>query len=592
MTNVVLVTRAKLKVSSGASDFCNVGTSTFWFPVAPGTTTLPAPPAATTNANPLPANAVAVPEHFDSSDLCYLFQDLLPVGQAAVYATELDPDYVLPPYEEEIPLVGITLSSLSVTEYPYALTLPSQTVALVTKSAISIPTYYMAGGAGSYALTGQAADKAYLRKVTGGAGAFTLSGLSSGFVRDYVVGTNLGTFSLTGNSSDLIYGRLPLSADAGSFTLDGQDAIVGPVIPITGEVGAFTMTGEDATFARQNRVAIADAGTFTLSGQNAGLIYTTPASGKILTYTGNASTQSITGAGFKPGLMFIARESAASDVYVHDKANGSTKYWRWDQTSALTTNANTVSSFDSNGFSLGNSSLTNGNTLTYVSYLIKEVGSASSNTNGTITTTVSVDDTLGYSIFTYTGNGTNNATIGHGLSAAPELILVKRTDTTAVGRMGGSLVGANNAMDITSTAVRQSESTMYQAFGSTTVQLGTSSDVNASGGTYTAYAFRSTDSIKCGTYSSNGGGVYSINLGWRPAFFLLKGMIGSNNNWLMFYRTASGDGTTNYNVLSNTTDAPSTSAYEITSTGFSVPINGFGNVVGGGNTAMYLAFRQ
>lgn len=120
--NLSLTTRLRTSTRVASSAFCTP-TPSGWFPVAPGTT-LPEPPAPSTNVAPLPPNAAEAPEDWDPTapDLCWLFQDILPVSAAPVYPTELTVDAVLPPYLETVYHDARVRLGLGITTYPYDLT--------------------------------------------------------------------------------------------------------------------------------------------------------------------------------------------------------------------------------------------------------------------------------------------------------------------------------------------------------------------------------------------------------------------------------------------------------------------------------------
>lgn len=210
------------------------GTGTSWVPVAPGVTGFPSAPAVTS-------------------------------GQSTVSS-------VVPPWNETVKLEAVAYTSATVKALDYVLgSVGTESVALVTRAAISIPNYFLALATGSCTFTGQAANFVYTRRVAAGVGAFTLTGLSSGSVRNYGIGTNVGTFTLSGAAAGLVYSRLPLMADAAAFTVTGQDAALFKAIPLVAEVGNYTLTGQAAGSVRNYALAAA-AGSYTLTGQTAGLI--------------------------------------------------------------------------------------------------------------------------------------------------------------------------------------------------------------------------------------------------------------------------------------------------------------------------------
>ena len=146
-------------------------------------------------------------------------------------------------------------------------------------------------------------------------------------------------------------------------------------------------------------------------------------------YTGNSSTQSITGVGFQPDWVWIKdRDDASRWHFAFDAVRGVNQRLVPNETSAEATSV-TLTAFDSDGFSLANQVNVNDNGDNYVSWNWKANGQGSSNTDGSINTTyTSVNTTAGFSISKYTGTGAN-ATVGHGLGAVPKWIIVKRLDS-------------------------------------------------------------------------------------------------------------------------------------------------------------------
>ena len=144
-------------------------------------------------------------------------------------------------------------------------------------------------------------------------------------------------------------------------------------------------------------------------------------------YTGNGSAgHSITGVGFQPDFVWMKGRNQAFDHCWYDAVRGTTKLIRSNLNNAEVTQSG-VTAFGSDGFTLGSSGETNSNNDTYASWNWKANGSGSSNTDGSINTTAtSVNTTSGVSISTYSGTG-SAATIGHGLGAIPQVMIVKNT---------------------------------------------------------------------------------------------------------------------------------------------------------------------
>jgi hypothetical protein len=209
------------------------GTGTFWFPVAPGVTTLPTTPAIV-DGTMTPTTTV------------------LPYNETAVYD-------------------GVLRTRLDVTKFDYSLTLltvvPTFTLQIDTQA---FRVKLLAADSTSFTTTGQAAALVRRYSLISAATNFTLTGFSAGSVRSYVIGTNAGTFTYTGEPAALIVGRTPLNAEAATFVLQGQDAGLGPVQSLPADVGTFVVDGQAANFIRTLRLP-AEAAAYSLTGRAAGL---------------------------------------------------------------------------------------------------------------------------------------------------------------------------------------------------------------------------------------------------------------------------------------------------------------------------------
>jgi hypothetical protein len=264
----------------------------------------------------------------------------------------------------------------------------------------------------------------------------------------------------------------------------------------------------------------------------------------------------------------------------------------------------TITSFDSDGFTLdaGTSSdfYTNDSGATYVAWNWKaNAGSTSSNTDGSITSTVQANTTAGFSIVTYTGTG-SNATVGHGLGVVPDMVIVKNRSSSADwGVQMANTLGFTNALRLNLT----------DAYGgangagwwndiaptSTTVSIGTRSEVNTNGNNYVMYCFNNVEGYsKFGSYTGNGSdnGAF-VYTGFRPAFVLLKA-VDNTFGWNLFDSKRLG-----YNIIRNRV-FPHNSNAESSSTGNGIDIysNGFKlrttNTAtnGSGGTYIYMCFAE
>ena len=280
-------------------------------------------------------------------------------------------------------------------------------------------------------------------------------------------------------------------------------------------------------------------------------------------YTGNGSSSKrtdITYNSLVPDWVWVKQRSSTQDHALHDTVRGSNK-----KLEANTTDDEVSGSgFGTDGLGGASNNGTtelriftadaqyNANSATYVAWGWKAGGSASSNSDGSITSSVSANTTSGFSIVSYTGNATDGATVGHGLSQTAEVVLVKRRDDTAHWQYLHKNLASGKVLLLSSSNGEDPYSGFsgggIDNLASTTFSLedGSSNgnNVNASGGTYIAYCFHSVEGYSkvgnfIGNSSSDGTFVY---LGFRPAWVLIKST-SSGTSWCIFDNKREG-----YNV--------------------------------------------
>ena len=323
-----------------------------------------------------------------------------------------------------------------------------------------------------------------------------------------------------------------------------------------------------------------------------------------VTYNGNSSTQSITGVGFQPDFVWGKARSGTDAVYNHqlfDVIRGATKYLRSNNTTAEGTLTNSLTSFDSDGFSLGNDGHMNLSGNANVAWNWKANGTGSANTDGSINTTAtSVNTTAGFSISKYTGTG-SNATIGHGLGAVPQVVLIKELNGTNNWLMShqplsASLGDYSRFITLNSTgAVSGAGNVVFQnsAFTSSVFNVGTSAGSNGSGQNFIAYCFaEKTGYSKFGSYTGNGNadGTF-VYTGFKPAWIMYKDTSGTSD-WYIMDTTRRTFNVTDVRLEANNSDAEVTGAgdkIDILSNGFKFRHSSASFNISG-NTYIYMAF--
>ncbi len=319
-------------------------------------------------------------------------------------------------------------------------------------------------------------------------------------------------------------------------------------------------------------------------------------------YTGNGSTQSISQSGnlstFQPDWVWIKNRSAADSHVLTDAVRGATKIISSDATSAESTDADTLTAFESDGFALGDDDKVNTSSENYVAWQWKANGSGSSNTDGTInTTSTSVNTTAGFSICTYTGTG-SNATVGHGLGVAPDVILVKERTSGSVTNWEGffSAIGPTKTLSLNKSDAAQTSSTRWQDTSPTSsvFSIGTASAVNVSSGQFVAYCFAEVEGYsKFSSYTGNGSadGPF-VDCGFSPAFVLTKNATNAGDSWPIADNVRSPFNVANATVFANLTTAETTGyQIDLLSNGFKARTTDHA-VNESGATIIYMAFAE
>jgi hypothetical protein len=245
---------------------------------------------------------------------------------------------------------------------------------------------------------------------------------------------------------------------------------------------------------------------------------------KLYTGTGSAG-QTQTGVGFQPDLVWTKSRSNAYPHQWYDIIRGVTKRIQSNDTSAEATQSNGLTSFDSDGFTVGDASGTGVNNATYASWNWLANGAGVANTDGTISSTVSANTTSGFSIVSYTGNATAGATVGHGLGSTPSMIIIKVRSTANNWGVYHKSMGATKAMYLDGTSGETTDGWLNNtAPDSSVFTLSGGNYGNTNGNTHIAYCFAEKQGFsKFGSYTGNGStdGTF-VYTGFKPAWVMIK----------------------------------------------------------------------
>jgi len=314
-------------------------------------------------------------------------------------------------------------------------------------------------------------------------------------------------------------------------------------------------------------------------------------------YTGNGSTQSVTGVNFQPDLVWIKKRSATSDHMWHDIARGVTNAIRSNTTGAENSQSNYLTAFDSDGFTVGSSNDVNTNGSTFASWNWLASNTTVSNTVGDINSTVSVNTTSGFSIVSFTGTG-STATVGHGLGATPKMIIVKNRSVVETWRPYHVALGGGQALALNDVNATDTDAAYWSNTNPTSsvFTVGTTAGTNGSGNSMIAYCFAEKKGFsKFGSYvgNNNADGPF-VYTGFKPAFVIVK-RTNAIEDWFMFDNKRSASGGSNVlgeRLKPNTTDSGYTTAYlDFLSNGFKWRVGGTGQN-GSGDSYIYMCFAE
>ena len=347
-----------------------------------------------------------------------------------------------------------------------------------------------------------------------------------------------------------------------------------PAIDLMTNVGAIFNFGQDSSFDNtetpQTNKDASGLGTFyytvpsgfkALHTKNVTIESSTVYNAKkhfdTLIYTGNASNgHNITGLDFRPDFVWIKERNNASSHYMIDSVRG---LGTGDSFRVLSSNVDAAEytgendhlrSLNHNGFTLDNNSDTtfyvNRNSNTYVAWCWKAGGAAVSNSNGSITSSVSANQDAGFSIVTFTGNGSAGSTIGHGLSKAPDVVITKRRNSAQAWFTHHKDIPNGHYLRLNADNAPGGDTNVYPNNMSTTNTFAVGGDdgVNGNGSTYVSYCWHSVPGYsKFGSYVGTGAqpGTF-LDLGFKPAMIIVKR--NASEDWVIvdFQRTTNDGG--------------------------------------------------
>ena len=260
----------------------------------------------------------------------------------------------------------------------------------------------------------------------------------------------------------------------------------------------------------------------------------------VVLYTGNGGTNAITGLGFQPDFVWAKSRSATQSNRLYNSSITNGMLFS-DNSNSEQTGSDLLTSYGTDGFTYGTSgSNANDNTVTYVAWCWRaNGGTTSTNTSGTITSTVQANQAAGFSIITYTGTGSNGS-IGHGLSAKPNFHIIKSRSGTDGWAVYHGSIGAEKYLRLDTNATPSDTSNVYNDTepSSSVISLGTNDLTNKSTSNYVSYVWHNVEGYsKFGSYKGNANddGPY-IYCGFKPELIFIK-ETGTSDDWVVYDST-------------------------------------------------------
>ena len=319
-------------------------------------------------------------------------------------------------------------------------------------------------------------------------------------------------------------------------------------------------------------------------------------------YEGTGSSQNITSLNFQPDWVWVKRRDGVQEGSMTDSVRGVTKQLRPAVANQESTFSDLITSFNSDGFSLGADASGNNSynyyTDSHVAWCWKGGGTAVSNSDGSITSSVSANPDAGFSIVSYTGDGT--ATVGHGLGKVPESYWVKcRSNGSTNWRVYHSGVASDPETDyltLDTTAAAQDQTFWNDTAPTSDVfSVFNFDDTGTASRTYIAYVFAEVEGhCKIGSYFGNGGSQF-VHTGFRPAWVLEKRT--NTSAWNLYDNKRTTGGVAGFNMAANNTPAslPHEADADATYAGLHFLSNGFrplGTLNDAGTTIVFIAFAE
>jgi hypothetical protein len=316
-------------------------------------------------------------------------------------------------------------------------------------------------------------------------------------------------------------------------------------------------------------------------------------------YAGNGSTQTISGLGFSPDLVWSKSRNILDSNSLFDSVRGVTNCLQSNTTLAEQVFAQSLTAFTADGFTAGSNTGINGSGYTYAAWCWDAGSSTVTNTQGSISSQVRANPSAGFSVVTYTGNNTTSASIGHGLGVAPSMIILKNRSSVVGWPLYHAALGTGKYMEFNLANAVYTAANGFTAVSSTTFTVGADSWTTPNNtSNYVAYCFAPVAGYSSfGSYTGNGltgtSGPF-VYCGFRPKYVLIKKSNG-NDNWKIFDSVRDSYNVTEKTLQADLANAELVEAFnkiDILSNGFAIRVTSATFGLNTNNTFVYAAFAE
>jgi hypothetical protein len=448
-----------------------------------------------------------------------------------------------------------------------------------------------------------------------------INGSGTSYGASFTTGDIIGV-ALDLDSNEITFYKNGVSQGAISYTFSGNFIL--PAVSDASNSNTATLVanfGQDSSFAGNKTAqgntdangvgdfyyAPPSGGYLALNAQNLPTPAIDPAQDDvpadyfdISLWTGNGTSQDITGLTFQPDWVWIKDRSNGTYYHIlQDSIRGTGVYLASNATDADTSNSTLIQSFDADGFSLGTGLGVNKSGDSYVGWSWLAGNGTSSNSDGSITSTVSVNQKAGFSVVSWTYSTSNN-TVGHGLLDAPKVIITRSRDNAVdwlVWHEGLGAASSGYHVNLNKTDAVKTASTLWGGVNPTSTTFGQGNGMAYNGDSMIAYCFAEVEGYsKFGSYTGNGStdGPF-VYCGFRPAWIMVKRTDGVENWGMVDQARSSNINPMDDYLIANASDAEVTGSaaieFDFLSNGFKVREDGaICNASGG--TYIYMAFAE